>query len=415
MIPNPKWFAGVSDVLDAAAAVDKGGGQVGLPITGHAFVAGQIVVIAGTVNYNGARAIDSQTANEIVITATYVAETFAGTETVVFGRQVICKEDFRYLEAAILGQPGVRMQPPLVWVSNTTVRVKATADCLAETALTGLPNILNSSVQVSGGLSDGKIRSNASDVSCDLSSGGLYGTTQTEKASQWYAVFAIAADDDTTFTLKAIPIMRVKSQAGQVISLGTLVTPATGIGYGFTTDELIDGKVYFLTGASIGLVRTISANNNDDATGGTITYSGAGLTMSAGDWFIVLPPATNFRLIGTVFNNSSSHIQQFYREGNWVQTVGSISCAVTTPAGIVEDITIACPFATRCSVTMDGSYEIGHPESGFTAGDHTGQSKVAGTSGYGTIEFNLKFCRYRVNTASSLYSNGYGYPPGCGY
>jgi hypothetical protein len=324
------------------------------------------------------------------------------------------------LEEAILGQPSVRMQPPLVWIGDTTVRVKATADCPAETALTGMPNILNSSVQVSGSMSDGKIRSNASDASCDFSASGLYGVHQKEYASQWYGIFAIAADDATTFALKAIPIMRVKSQAGQIISLGTLTTPATGIGYDFDTDELVGGKVYFLTGASIGLMRTISANNNDDATGGTITYSGAGLTLAGSasppaDWFIVLPPATNFRLIGTVFNNSSSHIQQFYREGNWVQTVGSISCAVTTPAGIVEDITIACPFATRCSVTMDGSYEIGHPESGFTAGDHTGQSKVAGTSGYGTIEFNLKFCRYRVNTASSLYSNGYGYPPGCGY
>ncbi len=85
LLGAPTTGAPASDALDAAPAVDKVGDYVGLPITGHAFVAGQPVTITGTDNYDGVHTIYSKTANEIVIPAIYVAETFAGTETVVSG------------------------------------------------------------------------------------------------------------------------------------------------------------------------------------------------------------------------------------------------------------------------------------------------------------------------------------------
>lgn len=72
--------------LDVAAAVDKGGGLVGIPITAHTFIDDDITTLAGTINYDGTYTIVSQTANEIVITATYVAESFAGTETASWSR-----------------------------------------------------------------------------------------------------------------------------------------------------------------------------------------------------------------------------------------------------------------------------------------------------------------------------------------
>lgn len=63
--------------LDASAAVDKGGGLVGLPFTtyaGHLMI-GSTVTIAGTINYNGQHVVHANTtANELVITETYVAE-----------------------------------------------------------------------------------------------------------------------------------------------------------------------------------------------------------------------------------------------------------------------------------------------------------------------------------------------------
>ena len=70
---------------NTAAAVDKGGGLVGIPITAHGLLAGDYVRIEGSQNYNDEYAIVSATADEIVITATYVAETFLGTEVIYVG------------------------------------------------------------------------------------------------------------------------------------------------------------------------------------------------------------------------------------------------------------------------------------------------------------------------------------------
>jgi hypothetical protein len=85
LLGAPTTAPPTSDTLNNAAAVDKVGDYVGLPITGHAFIAGQPVTITGTDHYDGTHIIYSKTANEIVIPAVYAAETFAGTETVVSG------------------------------------------------------------------------------------------------------------------------------------------------------------------------------------------------------------------------------------------------------------------------------------------------------------------------------------------
>ncbi len=71
------------DTIDNAGAVDKGSGLVGIPVTGHAFSAGNEITIAGSTNYNDAYEIISQTTNEVVITDTFVSETFGGSETIV--------------------------------------------------------------------------------------------------------------------------------------------------------------------------------------------------------------------------------------------------------------------------------------------------------------------------------------------
>ena len=71
--------------LDNAAAVDSGGGLVRIPSTGHGFFPGAIVNITNTTNYNGNYVIDESAqinADWFNIPATYIAETFAGTEQV---------------------------------------------------------------------------------------------------------------------------------------------------------------------------------------------------------------------------------------------------------------------------------------------------------------------------------------------
>jgi hypothetical protein len=69
----------------SSPAVDVGGGLVKLPVTDHLMVAGQVALVYGSTNYDGVHPLPSQAAGDainLIITATYVAETFAGTETV---------------------------------------------------------------------------------------------------------------------------------------------------------------------------------------------------------------------------------------------------------------------------------------------------------------------------------------------
>ena len=71
-------------LINNAAAVDKGGGLVGIPLTAQPFSTGDAVTIANTTNYNGNFTVDAtSSANEVVITATFNAETFDGVDDVI--------------------------------------------------------------------------------------------------------------------------------------------------------------------------------------------------------------------------------------------------------------------------------------------------------------------------------------------
>ena len=67
----------------AGVAVDKGGGLVGVPVTSHGLNDLEWITIEQSTNYNGNFRIDATSStNEIVIAATYVAETFDGNELI---------------------------------------------------------------------------------------------------------------------------------------------------------------------------------------------------------------------------------------------------------------------------------------------------------------------------------------------
>lgn len=275
------------------------------------------------------------------------------------GRQVILKGDFAKEQAAILQL--FMAAPAIEWVDATEIKCPATADCPAQLMMKGFPNILHPGLWVGGGLTDGRYRENVADATLDFDlSASLWGT---EKISQWYVVYALAGNADAAFTLKAMPMMRVCSQASQVISLGTLVTPATGRRYGFTADELAGGMAYLLTGASRGLMRAITANDaatGADGTSGTIAYGGTALTLAAGDWFVVLPP-TNFRLISYIFNNSSGDLDAIDLAGDKFCWRAPRTIAAPT-SGTTEDITCAPPTAFALGAIGDYGTYIGHPD-----------------------------------------------------
>ncbi len=228
------------------------------------------------------------------------------------GRQVILKSDFEKVEEAVLDGLQLTLAPALEYVDTASIRVNATADCKARVMLCGFPSPLHPGQWLTGGLADGRYRENSTAVvlNCATAS-SLWGS---EKANQWYCVYALAGAADTCFTLKAMPVMRVSSQAAQVITLRN--NGNTGdIGYGFSADELAGGKILVLSGASRGLVRLITANNSDNGTAGTVTYGGDALTLAQGDWFVVLPN-TNFRGLGMVLNGSDNNLLPFYQEGD---------------------------------------------------------------------------------------------------
>lgn len=331
--------------------------------------------------------------------------TIPNPKWIAVGKQVILKEDFIFLEDAILTQAQVRLQPSLLWVDADNIRIVASTDCPASMQFTGMPNILNPVTQVSGGLSDGVIRTITTNLTLNFT-GSLYGL---RTSSNWYLVYALAGDLDTDFTLSAMPLMRVKSQLGTVIYLGTNIDPATGIGYGFVTDELIGGKIYMVSGDSAGLMQTIDGNNDDAGTGGQIGYSGAALTVAEGDWFVVFPPATNFRLVGTVYNNAASDLQKFVKTTNrvmWLETVRTIAGANET-----EEVNSVCPFATRMGFLGSAAFNVGHPD--FTTAPLWTQD--AGTFAWIPVKAPCKIYVERPGGAAQEYCKGYEYPANCGF
>ncbi|MHB8067433.1 MAG: hypothetical protein ACYDIC_05990 [Desulfobaccales bacterium] len=226
------------------------------------------------------------------------------------GRQVILKTDFEKIEEAVLEGLQMGLAPSLEYVDGASLRVNATADCKARGMLCGFPSPLHPGQWVTGGLADGRYRENSAALTLNFATAGsLWGT---EKANQWYCVFALAGAADTCFLLKAMPVMRVSSQAAQVITLRNNGNSGD-IGYGCSANELADGKLLVLSGTSRGLVRLITANNTDNGAAGTITYGGNALALAPGDWFIVLPN-TNFRCLGMVLNGSDSNLVPFYQE-----------------------------------------------------------------------------------------------------
>jgi len=93
--PKDIWhFSGDEETyttINNAVAVDAGWAGMDqlttIPITGHGFKASSgklqsLVYIQGSTNYDGLRKIHAVATNTITIVAKYVAETFAGTETV---------------------------------------------------------------------------------------------------------------------------------------------------------------------------------------------------------------------------------------------------------------------------------------------------------------------------------------------
>lgn len=304
--------------------------------------------------------------------------------------------------------------PNIVWTSTTVVQVNAAAESPSYVLMCGFPDVVNYGQMITTTYNDSLYYYADSAVTCTFPN-NIWGDTGVarEKAYQWYALYAVPSG--TAFDIKAMPIMRYSSQASQVITLRNNYNNGD-IGYGLTTDELVDGSIYVLSGSSKGLIRTITANNDNNAAGGTITYSGAALTMTQGDWLIVLPPE-NFRFLGTVYNNSGSDIFHFVKLGSSVQWVGTVSATATGSGTVSEYLHFCCPLATSIfgyAYLNGGTYAaLGHPSTTYGNGTIT---IAAATSTPFTS--NIYMCTLFISydgTNIPVNIAGYSYPANCGY
>lgn len=116
----------------SGAVVDKGGGLVGFPAVGHAFSTGMRVTLNGSTKYTATfYTVHADTsANEVVVTATYQAETFAGRASI-----------YPWLPAAISPEGNISYavhganlaEPWWRWAINPVHAVDANYETLCET------------------------------------------------------------------------------------------------------------------------------------------------------------------------------------------------------------------------------------------------------------------------------------------
>ena len=93
-------------LLDAAAAVDKGSGKVGIACANHGLAVGAPVIITGTTHYDGAYILAPETtASQLVITAAYTAESIVHTATVQLGSRVVLSGAARDAGSGKVGLP----------------------------------------------------------------------------------------------------------------------------------------------------------------------------------------------------------------------------------------------------------------------------------------------------------------------
>lgn len=320
------------------------------------------------------------------------------------GRQVILKGDFAVIETAVLEVFQVLNPPDLVWVSASQVKVPATAECKARVLMAGFPSPWGGGQWVAGGLSDGRYREATGEVILDL--GLAAHRWGTEKPSQWYAVYAVAGNTDASFTLKAMPVLRVAAQAAQTITLRNNANDAN-LGYGFATDELQNFQLLVLSGAATGRCRPVTANNNDDGSNGTISYGGTTLTLAAGDWFVLLP-ATNFRYLGMIYNNAAGNLEPFWQQGRRWEWRSKRAVPIQPTSGWTAlDLSLLVPPTARSFLGLAGAQAGYDVKAAFSADGATTAMQVhvapPGTPFQGSR--GAVPCRCRVLDGSWVYYN----------
>ena len=297
-----------ASINNGGAAVDKSTtpATVGIPVTGHAFLAGHEVTLSLTVAYNATFVIDSVTANEVVIVSAFTAETFGPNDLI---RSTIKTDYLEGVEtsgtfASVSGQDGVRHVIDDDGGNNFTIayRFEVGGDRLAtEAVFTGFLN---------GGNDNALIQ--AYDFVGDAWETRRQFDGQGGSVNQTVVVPLLARNTGTDATDIGVVFLRVTdgaSSSNPTLNTDSFLVEAIGIGQsaGYQNGQIwldtvggTDAAVKFVNGTSDKPVKTIANVVSLVATGlspdvhvlngssFTLAASAAGYSFFGDNWTLAL-------------------------------------------------------------------------------------------------------------------------------
>jgi hypothetical protein len=189
--------------------------------------------------------------------------------------------------------------------------------------------------------------------------------------NNWYAVFAVANDADSTSTFVNMPFFRAASVASNVISLaqggetdGDTITATT---YTMATNALVGSEVLIIQENKqfSGKTTTVTANTN-----GSVTVANAG-SMGATDFFLVAPSGyDHYCYLGSWYmdasepRNMADALQEVSSYGIDIPSVpatGAIGTATRYPlAGLVSPLSTGYIFSLTFSLSTASTGNCAH-------------------------------------------------------
>jgi hypothetical protein len=160
---------------------------------------------------------------------------------------------------------------------------------------------------------------------------GRFGSASATALNQWYAAFACADDGDVSVSTQAVPFLRVRSVASDVLTLGYAGIGDDELGgllatasYTWTPSELVGLDVLVISeGVLAGKLNVLGSRKTTitAATATTVTLADVG-SVGARDWLLPAPSGFDFfRYLGS-FYFDTAEVTNIYDSGSLVRYTG---------------------------------------------------------------------------------------------
>lgn len=232
----------------------------------------------------------------------------------------------------------------LRYVNPNGPRIPVNYYSATSTSIVGVRNIAMGGFRFKGQYKEGRAKSFAMpaftseerhviDLGNGTSTAGDLFSEAWHVKSNWYANFAAADDGDSVATLGSMPYLRVRSIAGNVITLnngGENQRTAATKTYQFATNALVGAEVLVISetldaraNAFSGRMTTVTAN-----TATTVTLDNVG-SMAAYDYFLVAPPGYDHYCYLNSFYMDTAEVRNIADTGTVVGSRGAANLEVS--------------------------------------------------------------------------------------